>query len=90
MKTNITYCPCDECPYSYSRTGEESSTCKICELTYFKDFRPKDGNWIERIEKPAWLDDDVNIYYECSCCGINNFDTTPYCPICGAKMKVSD
>lgn len=47
----------------------------------------KEGKWIERVEKPDWLEDDVCVYYECSCCGINNFDTTPYCPVCGAKMN---
>lgn len=48
------------------------------------------GEWIERVEKLNWCDDDVEVYYECSCCGINNFDTTPYCPVCGAKMSSSN
>ena len=46
----------------------------------------KEGKWIEHIEKPAWLEDDVEVYYECSCCGIKNFGESPYCPDCGAKM----
>ena len=44
------------------------------------------GKWIERVEKPEWLEDDVEVYYECSCCSIKNFGESPYCPSCGAKM----
>ena len=44
------------------------------------------ARWIERIEKPEWLEDDVEIYYECSNCGCNNWGESPYCPNCGAKM----
>ena len=86
MKTNRTYNPCDECPYSYSRTGEESNTCKICEFVYFRDLAPKQGKWIERIEKLTWCEDDVEVYYDCSLCGTHNFAETPYCPNCGSKM----
>lgn len=90
MKTNRTYCPCDECPYSYSRTGEESSMCKICELPYYISLVPKQGKWIERVEKLTWCEDDVEVYYDCSCCGAHNFDTFPYCPVCGAKMSFEE
>ena len=45
------------------------------------------GEWIERIEKPEWLEDGVEVYYECSCCGIFNFGQSHYCPGCGAKMR---
>ena len=45
------------------------------------------GEWIERVEKPEWLEDDVEVYYECSCCGIYNFGQSHYCPGCGAKMS---
>lgn len=45
------------------------------------------GEWLEHIEKPEWLDDDVEIYYECSVCGCNNFGKSPYCPSCGADMR---
>ncbi len=55
-----------------------------------EDIEQKQGKWIERIEKPAWLEDDVEVYYDCSCCGIHNFDTTPYCPVCGAKMSLEE
>ena len=86
MKSNQTYNPCDACQYSYSKTGEESSMCKICEFTYFRDLRLKEGRWIERVDKPEWLEDDVVIYYECSGCGIYSFDQSHYCPNCGARM----
>ena len=45
------------------------------------------GEWIEHIEKPSWLEDDVEVYYECSCCGIYNFGQSHFCPYCGAKMN---
>jgi hypothetical protein len=44
------------------------------------------GEWIEHIEKPKWLEDDVDIYYECSVCGASGIGKTPYCHNCGAKM----
>ena len=50
----------------------------------------KEGKWIEHIEKPDWLEDDVEVYYTCSCCGINNFYESPYCPNCGAYMIKED
>ena len=90
MKTNRTYNPCDECPYSYSRTGEESSMCKICELTYFISIVPKQCHW-------TFPDHGGISYYKCSCCGyeierpltytrddINKYRR--YCTYCGAKM----
>ena len=48
------------------------------------------GEWIERVEKPEWLEDDVEVYYECSCCGIYNFGQSHYCPGCGANMVVKE
>lgn len=50
----------------------------------------RSGEWIERVEKPEWLEDDVEVYYECSCCGIYNFGQSYYCPGCGAKMTVKE
>lgn len=44
------------------------------------------GEWIEHIEKPDWLEDDVDVYYVCSCCGTHSSGESPYCPNCGAKM----
>lgn len=45
------------------------------------------GHWIERIEKPSWLEDDVEVYYDCSECGTSHWSIMPpYCPECGAKM----
>ena len=45
------------------------------------------GHWIEHIEKPSWLEDDVEVYYNCSECGTSHWSIMPpYCPECGAKM----
>lgn len=79
MKTNRTYCPCDECPYSYSRTGEESNTCKICEFLYFRDLAPKRGKW---------LTDKYGMERSiCSICGaVFEGDGGNYCSKCGAIM----
>lgn len=45
------------------------------------------GHWIECVEKPSWLEDDVEVYYNCSECGTSHWSfTPPYCPECGAKM----
>lgn len=49
--------------------------------------RQQEGKWIEQIYKPSWMEDDVEIFYECSICGIKNWDTPPYCPSCGSTMK---
>lgn len=45
------------------------------------------GHWIEHIEKPDWLEDDVEVFYNCSECGTSHWSISPpYCPNCGAKM----
>jgi rubrerythrin len=45
------------------------------------------GHWIEHIEKPSWLEDDVEVYYNCSECGTSHWSIEPpYCPECGARM----
>jgi hypothetical protein len=49
--------------------------------------KQSEGEWTERIEPLSWCEDDVDIFYECSCCGTHNFGKSPYCPNCGAKMK---
>lgn len=47
-----------------------------------------EGEWIEHIEKPSWLEDDVEVFYNCSVCGTSHWSITPpFCPNCGAKMK---
>ena len=85
MKTNRTYNPCDECPYSYSRTGEESSMCKICELAYFINLASKQGIW----EKRTWIIfDSEKVGYNCSECNTTWDTPTKYCPNCGSKNKV--
>ena len=83
MKTNRTYNPCDECPYSYSRTGEESSTCKICELAYFINLASKQGTW----EKRVWIVfDSEMVGFNCSECNTTWDSPTKFCPNCGVKM----
>lgn len=48
------------------------------------------GEWIEKQIPLAWCDDDVDIAYQCSICGCNNYGESPYCPECGAKMDSAD
>ena len=50
----------------------------------------KTGEWLERVEKLTWCEDDVEVYYDCSVCGTHNFAETSYCPNCGAAMKLED
>lgn len=71
----------------------KDTACVVCptkrfvEDIYNAGYRKQTtGEWIEHIEKPEWLEDDVEVYYECSCCGIYNFGQSHYCPGCGAKM----
>jgi rubrerythrin len=47
------------------------------------------AQWIKRIDPLEWCEDDVDVYYECSNCGCNNYGESPYCPNCGAKMDVA-
>ena len=45
------------------------------------------GHWIEHTAKPDWLEDDVEVFYNCSECGTSHWSITPpFCPNCGAKM----
>ena len=58
---------------------ENAPTADVAEVRH--------GHWIERIEKPSWLEDDVEVYYDCSECGTSHWSIIPpYCPECGAKM----
>lgn len=86
-KAKQTYNPCDDCQYSYSRNGQESGMCKICEFAYFRDLKPSEAEWIERYKVVSYLDDDVEVFYECSRCSGNCCGTPHYCPNCGSKMK---
>ena len=66
------------------------NTCAdIATALYNAGYRKqKEGEWIGRIEKPSWLEDDVEVYYNCSVCGTSHWgNTSPFCPNCGAKMK---
>ena len=79
MKTKQTYNPCDDCQYSYSKTGEESRMCKICEFTYFRNLAPKCGKWIT-----GKYSFDRSV---CSVCGATfDGDGGNYCSKCGARM----
>lgn len=44
------------------------------------------GHWVEKELFIPWCDDDVDVFYECSCCGTESGGTSPYCPNCGARM----
>ena len=50
----------------------------------------REGRWIKRIAAPTQIEDEIEVYYECSCCGIFDFEQSHYCPACGAKMKEHD
>ena len=79
MKLNRTYNPCDDCQYSYSKTGEESGICKICEFMYFRNLAPKHGKWLT-----GKYSFDRSV---CSECGATfEGDGGNYCCICGARM----
>lgn len=45
------------------------------------------GEWIEKYHTVSYLDDDVEVFYECSLCESIAIGPTPYCHHCGAKMK---
>ena len=58
------------------------------EALYNAGYRKQsEGEWIEHIEKPSWLEDDVEVFYECSICKTQSPAPTKFCPNCGAKMK---
>ena len=46
----------------------------------------KHGQWIAKQEPLSWCEDDVDVFFECSACGTQNFGESPYCPTCGARM----
>lgn len=73
----------------YYKIGYEADGDTIAPDLYAAGYRKQtEAEWIERIEKPSWLEDDVEVYYNCSMCGTSHWiSTTPFCPNCGAKMK---
>lgn len=75
--------------YSADFKGDyESGINDIAEALYNADYRKQsEGEWIEHIEKPSWLEDDVEVFYECSICKTQSPAPTKFCPNCGAKMK---
>lgn len=79
---------CGGCP-----NGEPCMHC-LCatwynaEALYKAGYRKwREAEWLEHIEPLNWCEDDVDIYYECSYCGVNSSGLAPYCPGCGSKMK---
>ena len=71
--------PCEPSMCSIRQAIKSIPTADVVEVRH--------GYWIERIEKPSWLEDDVEVYYDCSECGTSHWSITPpYCPECGAKM----
>ena len=93
MKTKQTYNPCDDCRYSYSKNGQESEMCKICEFTYFINQAPKEGKWL--VVDTLREDDDGITWsrYSCSECRCTTEayygdprDISKFCPNCGARM----
>lgn len=51
-----------------------------------EELRPR-GEWIERQEPISWCEDDVDVFYECSSCGLCAPGETNFCPNCGADMR---
>ena len=75
----LTKCDKDICTMAYKTTEH------LIEKGWKKETQ---GEWIEHIEKCSWLEDDVEVYYNCSVCGTSHWSITPpYCPNCGAKMR---
>lgn len=79
---------CPECPYTdlypncteyLGKDVKRFPTADVVEIRH--------GHWIKHIEKPDWLEDDVEVFYNCSECGTSHWSISPpYCPNCGAKM----
>ena len=54
---------------------------------YTEGYRKQsEGEWVERIAPLTWCEDDVDVFYECSCCGTQSHGQSPFCPNCGARM----
>lgn len=65
----------------------DSDVFRIATALINEGFRlAQKGEWIERTEKLTWLEDDVEVYYDCSCCGAHSPGESPYCHNCGTKM----
>ena len=44
------------------------------------------GRWVEHKDPIPWCEDDADVFYRCSACGLCVPGETNYCPNCGAKM----
>lgn len=52
MSYTQSYNPCDDCPYSYSKNGQEMTECTICE---FKAELNRIGKIIKRLQRELEL-----------------------------------
>lgn len=71
-----------------AKTQEEFKAQRKAVIQRLGEFEDRaEGEWIEHIEKPSWLEYDVEVYYNCSVCGTSHWSNAPpFCPNCGAKM----
>jgi hypothetical protein len=80
-----------KCNLLEDEAAECNFDCDMCDFArtlYNAGYRKqKEGEWVERIEKPDWLEDDVDVFYECSVCETKSPAPTNYCPNCGAHMR---
>ncbi len=89
LKACANNCSCDKCPYGEQQEcpstesmmndaadALEAAEKRIAEL---EAQIPKEGEWI---------DIDGTMFAECSVCGKRHYGcTTPYCDMCGARMR---
>lgn len=88
-KTLCDRLPKDKCLLTSAIHAQVSCDyCKIAEFLYEQGYRKQsEGEWVEKYQILSYVEDDVDVYYECSVCGCNSHGQSPYCPNCGAKMK---
>ena len=84
MKTKRTYNPCDDCQHSYSKNGQESGVCKICEFAELLALKlaRKEGKW-------KFHSDGSGTCNQCHFTQKNVWDYDnhqKFCGVCGAKM----
>lgn len=84
MKTKRTYNPCDDCQHSYSKNGQESEMCRICEFAELVALKlaRKEGKW--KLHK-----DGSGTCNQCHFTQKNVWDYDghqKFCGVCGARM----
>lgn len=55
-----TFTPCEDCPYSYSKNGQDMGMCEICELTYFANETKKLTTEL-KTNKQEWISVDERL-----------------------------